>query len=66
MAISQEISVAVYSCFYKGVHTWPTLEWRPPKDQDDVAGEWEKDFEGKFYKFLGMNLIAKINFRVIK
>jgi hypothetical protein len=66
MAISQETSVMVYSCFYKGVHTWPTPEWRPPKDQGDVADEWEKDFEGKFYKFLGMNLIAKINFRVIK
>jgi hypothetical protein len=66
MAISQEISVMVYSCFYKGVHTWPSPAWRRPKKQSDTADEWEKDFEEKFYKFLGMNLIAKINFRVIK
>jgi hypothetical protein len=66
MVISQEISVMVYSCFYKGVHTWPSPEWHRPKEQSDTADEWEKGFEEKFYKFLGMNLIAKINFRVIK
>jgi hypothetical protein len=62
MAISQEISIMTYSCFYKGVHTWSSPGWHRPQKQSDTAEEWEKDFEEKFYKFLRMNLIARINF----
>jgi hypothetical protein len=66
MAISQEMSVMTYSCFYKGVHTWASPAWHPAQKQSDTADEWEKDFEKKFYQFLGVNIIAKINFWVIK
>src|ERR1700735_4643400 len=36
MAISQEISVMIYSFFYKGVHTWPSPGWRRPEEQSNM------------------------------
>jgi hypothetical protein len=76
MSIGQEISIMVYSCFYRGIHTWPSPNWRRPKREgqseersDTHSGtpsQWETKFEENFYMFLGHNYIAKVVFRITK
>ncbi|OAP57330.1 hypothetical protein AYL99_08068 [Fonsecaea erecta] len=68
MVISQEVSIMVYSCFWKGIETWfsPFRNTHIPHADVENYRAWEAAFERQVYDFLGLNYPAKALFLCLK
>lgn len=68
LAVFQEISIMVYSCYHKGIHTWSSPTWRTsiPSSQNGAYERWEANFERQFYDFLNWDYPAKALFWILK